>query len=496
MKELLIILLCGMGLSSLAAKPNVLLIMSDDLNTALSGYGHVDCKTPHLDRLAVRGVQFDRAYCQFPLCGPSRASMMTGLYPYRNNVLLNFTHFRKTVPDTVTLPQLFRRNGYYTARVSKIYHMGIPVEIRKGTARDDDPESWDAAINITCAKNPGPEINWSPKKSGSQRFAAVYGTEGDSSYADGMAADRAVEMIQTLEPNKPFFLGVGFVRPHVPLIAPQKYFDLYERTSLTIPFAPEDDLDDLDDLPEVIQNDQTAEAMGITTPELHRGLLEAYYASISYMDAQVGKVLDALDEAGLTDNTIIVFASDHGYHVGDHHKFQKRHLFEECTRVPFIISVPWLKEQHGRKSMQFAELVDLYPTLVELAGLTPPESIQGTSLLPLLKDAASDDWKKQAVFTVAEGGGESLRTADWRYTQWGFGDSGCELYDLKNDPGEFTNLADNPEYKEELEIMKTALEKRRVKVGYQGAVTREHADKKKAVAAARAARAKKKPSKD
>lgn len=362
-------------------RPNVLLIMADDLNTALSGYGHVDCHTPNLDRLAARGVQFDRAYCQFPLCGPSRASIMTGLYPYQNNVLLNFTHFRKTVPDAVTISQLFQQNGYYAARVSKIFHMGIPIDIRKGTAGDDDPASWEDAVNIKCTENPGPTYNWSPKKSGSQSFTATYGTEGDSTYVDGMAADRAVEMIQNRPTDRPFFLGVGFVRPHVPLIAPQKYYDLYDRDALSIPYAP---ADDLDDLPPLIQQDQTAEEMGITTPEIHRGLLEAYYASVSYMDAQVGRVLDALDANGLRENTIIVFASDHGYHLGDHHKFQKRHLFEECTRVPFIISVPWLTDQHGKATAQFAELVDLYPTLAELANLTPPKSIQGMSLLPLL----------------------------------------------------------------------------------------------------------------
>ncbi|VGO18546.1 sulfatase [Pontiella sulfatireligans] len=471
-----LLLSCGLSLSYAAKTPNVLFIMSDDLNTALSGYGHPDCKTPNLDRLAERGVQFNNMHCQFPLCGPSRNSIMTGLYPYKNNALTNQAHLREKMPDVVTLPQLFRNNGYQVDRVSKMFHMGIPKEIYAGTSVYDDAASWDNAINIKCKDNPGPKIDWSPGSKGNQGFVATYGTEGDSSYVDGMAADRAIELLNSFGADKPFFLGVGFVRPHVPLIAPQKYYDLYERSALTPPFAPEDDLDDL---PKIIQNDQTKKAYGVTTLEIHQGLLEAYYASISYMDAQVGKLLDTLDAKGLTDNTIIVFTSDHGYHIGEHNKFQKRHLFEETTRVPFIISVPWMNSQHGGKTVKITELIDLYPTLAELAGLQAPDGLQGTSLLPILGNISSNDWKKQEAFTVAEKGGETLRTADWRYTQWGFGKSGSELYDLNADPGEFTNLTNNPEYAASLAMMKSKLEEKRLQAGYQGAVTQEHCIKVK-----------------
>lgn len=203
------------------------------------------------------------------------------------------------------------------------------------------------------------------------------------------------------------------------------------------------------------------------------------------MDAQVGKLLDAIDDQGLSENTIIVFASDHGYHVGDHHKFQKRHLFEETTRVPFIVSVPWLNKQHGSRSAKITELIDLYPTLAELSELAAPKNLQGASLLHLLKDANSSAWTKQEAFTVAEKGGESLRTERWRFTQWGFGKDGDELYDLNKDPGEFTNEAKNPEYAAALKRLRDRIDKKRLGAGYQGQATQEHAVRKRASRAVR-----------
>jgi iduronate 2-sulfatase len=177
-------------------------------------------------------------------------------------------------------------------------------------------------------------------------------------------------------------------------------------------------------------------------------------------------VLDALEELGLAENTIVVFSSDHGYLLGHHHKFQKQHLFEEATRVPFIVSVPWMKNQHGKATTKITELIDLYPTLAELAGLKAPDRLQGKSLLPLLKNPVSNDWKKNVAFTISRSGGESIRTHQWRFTQWGFGAGGMELYDLENDPGEFTNLAENPEYSEQLERLKKQLEAKRREAGY------------------------------
>ena len=368
-------------------QPNVLFMIADDLNTALSGFGHEQCKTPNLDRLAARGVKFESMHCQYPVCGASRASLMSGLYPYSNLTLGNTGTLRGSMPNVVTLSQTFRKNGYFAARVSKIYHMRIPFEIIDGTAESDDPLSWDEAINIKAPEQnaPGDATNWSPKDKGSQKFEGVIATGGDSEHADGMAADQAIRILNGVK-DTPFFLAVGFVRPHVPLVAPRKYFDRYVRSDMRAPIVPENDLDDVPAIIRGYKNNSTTYGV---TPELHKGLLQAYYASVSYMDAQVGRVLDALEENGLSDNTIVVFTSDHGYLLGHHQKFQKQHLFEEATRVPFIISVPWLKKQHGRGTQKITELVDLYPTLAELAELKAPVELQGTSLAPPINARSS-----------------------------------------------------------------------------------------------------------
>ncbi len=444
-------------------KPNILLLMSDDLNSALSGFGHPQCKTPRLDALAKRGVRFENMHCQYPVCGSSRASLMTGLYPYTNGMLGNGGNLRKNLPNVVTLSQLFRNNGYHAGRVSKIYHMGIPFEIIAGTADHDDAPSWDETVNIKAPEQnaPGERTEWSPKDKSSQTFTGVEASTGDLEHADGMAADAAIEFLKQNK-DKPFFLGCGFVRPHVPLVAPSKYFDRYDRDTMVAPEVPKGDLKDV---PKIIRNYKSIDRYGVT-PELHKGLLEAYYASISYMDEQVGRVLKALDELGLRENTIVIFSSDHGYLLGHHHKFQKQHLFEESTRVPFILSVPWMTKSHGHASNKITELVDLYPTLAELAGLTPPANLQGQSLLPLLKNPTTKEWSKDLAFSISRSGGESIRTSKWRFTHWGFGAKGEELYDLKNDPNEFTNLARDPNYSGRLNQLKARLKTKRKAAGY------------------------------
>ena len=444
-------------------KPNILLLMSDDLNSALSGFGHPQCKTPRLDALAKRGVRFENMHCQYPVCGSSRASLMTGLYPYTNGMLGNKGNLRKNLPNVVTLSQLFRNNGYHAGRVSKIYHMGIPFEIIAGTADHDDAPSWDETVNIKAPEQnaPGERTEWSPKDKSSQTFTGVEASTGDLEHADGMAADAAIEFLKQNK-DKPFFLGCGFVRPHVPLVAPSKYFDRYDRDTMVAPEVPKGDLEDV---PKIIRNYKSIDRYGVT-PELHKGLLEAYYASISYMDEQVGRVLKALDELGLRENTIVIFSSDHGYLLGHHHKFQKQHLFEESTRVPFILSVPWMTKSHGHASNKITELVDLYPTLAELAGLTPPANLQGQSLLPLLKNPTTKEWSKDLAFSISRSGGESIRTSKWRFTHWGFGAKGEELYDLKNDPNEFTNLARDPNYSGRLNQLKARLKTKRKAAGY------------------------------
>ena len=463
--SLLLTLILAFASTAIAAEtPNVLFLMSDDLNTALSGFGHPQCKTPELDKLAARGMRFENMHCQYPVCGASRASLMSGLYPYTNGTLGNAGTLRGNMPDVLTMSQLFRRNGYRVGRVSKIYHMGIPPEILAGTATRDDPHSWDEVVNIKAPEQnaPGKKTNWSPKNKSSQSFTGVVAENDDLAHADGMAASHAIDFLKR-HTDKPFFLACGFVRPHVPLVAPAKYFDRYDRDAMLAPVVPENDLDDV---PAIVRDYKRNSTSYGVTPELHKGLLEAYYASVSYMDAQVGRVLDALEELGLADNTIVVFTSDHGYLLGHHHKFQKQHLFEEATRVPFIVSVPWMKNQHGKATAHITELIDLYPTLAKLAGLNAPDVLQGESMLPLLKNPVSNDWKKEIAFTISRSGGESIRTHEWRFTQWNFGASGMELYDLKNDPGEFTNLAKNPKYAEQLKKLKAQLEAKRRAAGY------------------------------
>ena len=463
--QLLIFLCAGFFFASAQkSKPNVLFLISDDLNTALSGFGHPQCKTPELDKLASRGIRFENMHCQYPVCGASRASLMSGLYPYTNGTLGNAGTLRGNMPDVVTMSQMFRNNGYQVGRVSKIYHMGIPPEIIAVTATRDDPHSWDEAVNIKAPEQhaPGVSTHWSPKDKGSQTFEGVEAEGGDLVHADGMAANHAIDFLKRNK-DKPFFLACGFVRPHVPLVAPAKYFDLYERDAMEAPVVPEDYLEDV---PQIIRNYKRNSTTYGVTPELHKGLLEAYYASISYMDAQVGRVLDVLEELGLDENTIVVFTSDHGYMLGHHHKFQKQHLFEESTRVPFIVSVPWIKKQHGKATKHITELIDLYPTLADLSGLKAPKNLHGESLALLLKNPSSAGWRKDLAFTISRNGGESIRTHDWRYTHWGYGENGQELYDLKKDPGEFTNLVGDPKYSASMKKLKKKLLSKRMNAGY------------------------------
>ena len=441
--------LTGLGMapgaySEGAKKTNVLLLMSDDLCTALSGYGHPQCHTPNLDRIAARGVQFERAYCQFPLCGPSRASIMTGLYPLALGAVGNRqSDFRNRHADVVTLPQLFRQNGYYSARVGKIYHMGVPGDILEGGPGLDDPLSWDEAVNVKGPEQfaPGAMEDLSPKaKHQGSDFIKVEADGDDLVHADGMTAATAVRILRERK-DEPFFLAVGMVRPHVPLAAPSSYFTPYPPQEMKLAEVPEDDLDDV---PKVAQFQANAVKFGMNE-EQQRKVLGAYYASVAYMDAQVGKVLDELERLGLTENTIVVFTSDHGYNLGQHTFWQKQSLFEDAVRVPFLIAAPGVGKP-DQKSKRVIELTGLYPTLAELCGLKLSTTIHGESFAELLRNPGEESFSENAAYTAARNSGESICTARWRYTLWKDGRGGVELYDHDQDPGEFTNLAENPKY--------------------------------------------------
>ena len=445
---------------SQAARPerklNVLFISTDDLNNDLGCYGHPLVKSPNIDRLARRGVRFDRAYNQFPLCSPSRTSLMTGLRPDTTRVYDLKKHFRETLPDVVTLPQLFRKNGYFAARVGKIYHYGNPGDI--GTNGLDDPASWDAVVNPKGVDKEEEKvlINYTPKRGLGSSLSLYASPAPDEEHTDGKVT---AETIKLLEQNRerPFFIAAGFYRPHCPFIAPQKYFDLYPLEKIRPPnFSPSE----LKSVPPA--------ALWINAPhfgvseEAQRKAIQAYYASISFLDAQVGKLLEALDRLKLTENTLIIFWSDHGYLLGQHGQWMKQTLFEGSARNPLIIAGPGTIAK-GKAAGRTVELVDLYPTLADVCGLSGlPNNLAGRSLRPLLVNPQAK-WDKPAITQVqrASGGkafmGYSVRTERYRYTEWDEGRKGEELYDYERDPHELHNLAVDPKYAERLGKMKWLL---------------------------------------
>ncbi len=439
-------------------KMNVLFISVDDMNNDLGVYGHPIVKSPSIDRLASRGMIFEKAYCQFPLCSPSRSSLLTGLRPNKTKVMDLEYHFRQDLPDIVTLPQLFKNNGYHVARVGKIYHYGNPGHI--GTNSLDDKLSWSERINPAGIDKTSLEtelINYSPQRRGFGASMAYYsdpkGTDQD--HTDGKVADEAIRLLKQNK-NKPFFIAAGFYRPHTPWITPKKYFDLYDIAEINLPV-----------ISDKTQSVYPTDALGSTKPWPYNGLTteqaleckHAYYASISFVDAQIGRLLDALDKEGLSKNTIVVFWSDHGYHLGEHGLWFKQSLFEESARVPMIISVPGTKNQ-GKYCRKIVELIDIYPTLADLAGLKAPSNLDGVSIVPLLnnKDAA---WDKPAYTQLnrEEIPGHSVRTSFWRYSEWNFGKDGVELYNEETDPKELQNLASDPRYSKIVEQMKQLLKK-------------------------------------
>ncbi len=423
-------------------KPNVLFIAVDDMNNDLGCYGNPLVKSPNIDHLATLGVKFEHAYCQFPLCSPSRSSLMTGLRPDTTRVFDLQYHFREGLPKVVTLPQLFSQNGYYAGRVGKIYHYGNPDHI--GTAGLDDPASWQEAFNPAGRDKTALEpdvMNYTPKNHLGAAMAFLSDATGhDEEHTDGKVATQAIKLLEAHR-DGPFFLAVGFYKPHCPWICPSKYFAKYALDTITLPALAPDLLKTVP--PPALASTKPWPYMGVT-PDQARECKLAYYAAISFVDAQVGRVLDALDRLGLREKTIVVFWSDHGYHLGEHGLWMKQSCFEEAARVPVIIVPPGTK-QAGQVSPRTVELLDLYPTIADLAGLTPPEGLQGASLRPLLENPSAS-WQRPAFTQVQRGGfpGHSVRTERWRYTDWAYGAKGAELYDQQQDPHELHNLADDP----------------------------------------------------
>ncbi len=430
-------------------RPNVLFIISDDLTaTALSCYGNNVCKTPNIDAIAARGTRFTRAYCQGTYCGPSRASFMSGYYPHATQVL-GYKSPRPQIGDRATWSQHFKNNGYYAARVSKIFHMGVPGGIEGGGHGADDEASWTERFNSQGpewkAPGEGETLEGNPDGKrpvvGGNTFVVVEADGDDMVHSDGKTAAKAVELIRKHK-NEPFWLGVGFVRPHVPFVAPRTYYPPFLPYSKMV--LPDKVAGDWDDMPRAGINYKTSVNMKMDVRRQKKAM-GGYFASVAFMDAQVGKVMKALKDEGLQDNTIVIFTSDHGYHLGEHDFWAKVSLRDESSAVPLIISVPG-KEPAVCHSL--TELLDLYPTLSNLCGLQIPQRLQGKDISPMLDDPSHR--VRDAAFSVAPSRrGFLLREDRYAYIQYKEDASaGIELFDTENDPEQYTNLAEDPKHKQ------------------------------------------------
>ena len=437
-----------------ADRPNVLFLICDDLNCDLGCYGHKQVKTPNLDRLAARGVRFPNAHCQYPLCGPSRASFMTGLYPDQTLIRRNAIYIREHIPNVNTMSQMYRDQGYFATRIGKMYHYNVPKHI--GTSGHDDPYSWNLTINPRGRDKTDEDkiFSLTPGSFGATlSWLAADGT--DEEQTDGIAATEAIKMLSQHKSDKQnFFLAVGLYRPHTPFVAPKKYFDLYPLDGIVVPEVPEGYLDTI---PSPARKSLTRRKNQVNLKnELARKAIQSYYASISFADAQLGRILDALDDTGLSDNTIVLFTSDHGYHMGEHGYYQKTTLFQNATNVPLIMAGPGVTRGGVAKTM--AEMVDFYPTLAELSGIDPPAFLSGKSLVPALRDP--NVIVRDSAFTQYDVG-YSIRTQRFRYTEWGDeAAAGRELYDEESDPAEMNNLASDPIHQETIKELSKQLRQR------------------------------------
>jgi len=436
------------GQGSTAIK-NVLWIIADDLNTSLGCYGDTLAKTPNIDALAKRGARFERAYCTFPLCGPSRNSILTGLYPNSTGIFNNGQIFRQSIPKQKSLSQNLRLQGYLAARVGKLYHYNVPNSI--GTNGHDDPASWEIEINPAGDDRmvEHPKIHSLVPNQFGGTLSWLASESPESFHTDAMQAEDAAWVLERCArtPDRPFFLAVGFFRPHTPYVAPKAYFDLHSPSSMRVASSVSSETQRVPRAAFASAKKEQEKLDDETTREI----LQAYYASVSFMDAQVGKVLKRLDELGLTESTAIVFTSDHGYHLGEHGLWQKMSLFEQSARVPLLLVLPGIT-QGGSVVETPVSHVDLFSTLCAVTKTSPPENLQGQNLVPLCQDL-SQNGRGWALTQVTRGGGKenrffgySLRTERWRYTEWDNGEKGRELYDHFNDAMEVENLVDKEEF--------------------------------------------------
>ncbi|UCD27796.1 MAG: sulfatase [Planctomycetota bacterium] len=456
------------------SKPmNVLFIVCDDLNNHLGCYGYKQVRSPNIDRLASESMRFDNFYCQYPVCNPSRSSFLTGLRPDTTGIFSQSGPMRENLPEVVALPQCFKDQGYWTAVVNKFFH----------DRQNDGDRSWDVRKHFDDARNPvivkarqefedkHGSINeaknreaWSKKKHSVRDLAhgqtpPGYGPTNmaDEEQGDGKAVKQIIRWLENKAyGDKPFFIGWGIQKPHIPHFVPQKYFDLYPLDSFRFPPQPTDDLKDVPQI--AITNRYKLYGDPVVTDATLRKVTAAYYACITFIDTQVGLLLDTVKRLGLEENTIIVFTSDNGYLLGEHGLLEKAMLFEESARIPLIMWVPG-KTRPGSACKRLVEFVDIYPTLADLCGVKPPENLEGISFVPLLT-MPDRPWKLGA-FTMTTRSrrvliGRSVRSEQWRYMEWGDPEVN-ELYDHVNDPHEYKNLAKIPKYAEQVRRMRELL---------------------------------------
>jgi iduronate 2-sulfatase len=412
-------------------KLNVLLVAVDDLNNRIGCYGDPIVKTPNIDRLARRGVRFDHSYCNYPLCNPTRTSLLSGRRPETTRVYDNRTWPRKFLGDVVFLPEYFKAQGYFTARVGKIAH-GL----------FEDAVTWDISesrAGVALKKRAAPpDEDSTPAGNGAGKLSWTPTNRSDDQEPDGATARRIVQLIEENK-SKPFFVGCGFHKPHLPWVAPRKYFDMYSLDQIKLPNTPANDRDDIPPLALTFTKGDD-----VMTDEERRKAILAYHAATSFMDAQLGLVLDTLDRNKLWDNTVVLLFGDHGWHLYDHLQlWRKMTVFEQAARAPLILHAPGKKENVA--CPRLVEFVDIYPTLTQLAGLPQAPGMEGKSFVPLL-DNPQQPWKKAAYTMVARGKGRfgrSVRTDRYRYTEWDHGKDGVELYDHEVDVNEWTNLSGN-----------------------------------------------------
>lgn len=447
----LVLLLAGFLASPLMAadKMNVLFLMSDDMRPHLGCYGNAQVKTPNIDALAKAGVRFDKAFVQYPLCNPSRASMLTGRYPTRTGVLDNTTWWGAEHPEWKSIPAWFKQQGYASLRCGKIFHGGI-----------DDASAWDEGgepRKFQGGANTGRKKQ-DPAKSDQ---IVILDDAGEARHGDTRTRLTAIDYLERYK-DKPFFLACGFTKPHSPPTAPKRFFDMYDPAAIPLPVDFQPRPTTPAGFPEASVPARNGDLFIArdATPEAAREMIRAYHASLTWVDWQVGEVLAALDRLGLREKTIVVFWGDHGYHLGEKGKWSKHNsLFDTGTRVPLIIHAPGLTG-NGRPCGRVVESVDIFPTLTALCGLPAQAGLEGDDLSPLLANPAAP-WDKPALsVTRINSGtlGKTIRTARWRYTEWGEdGKEGTLLLDEENDPHELKNVANDPANAAVVKELKAAL---------------------------------------